>query len=64
MHQLTDTLPNFSCMQMETNYVHARNGHMHEVGWGQVVHGWLWLPLCYGRPGVPIAIYIYWASNS
>jgi hypothetical protein len=25
MHELTDTLPNFSRMQIETNYAHARN---------------------------------------
>jgi hypothetical protein len=31
--QIMDTLSNFSRMQMETNYVHARNGRMREVGW-------------------------------
>jgi hypothetical protein len=33
MQQLTDTLLNFLCMQIEINYVHARNGRMREVGW-------------------------------
>jgi hypothetical protein len=51
-------------MQMETNCAHARNGRMREVGWrsgcGPVVHGWLGLPVCYGSPGLPIALpYIY-----
>jgi hypothetical protein len=41
MQQLTDTLPNFSRIQLETNCAHGSNGRMREVGWRAraVVHG-------------------------
>jgi hypothetical protein len=42
MQQLTNTLPNFSRMQLETNSVLARNGRMWEVSWrgGAWLAGW------------------------
>jgi hypothetical protein len=45
MQQLTDTLTNFSRMQLETNCAHAKNGRMREVGWrarcdGAWLAGW------------------------
>jgi hypothetical protein len=45
MQQLTDTLPNLSRMQLETNCALARNGRMREVSWrarysGAWLAGW------------------------
>jgi hypothetical protein len=42
MQQLTDTLTNFSRVQMETNCAHARNRRMWEVGW-RPGYGGAWL---------------------
>jgi hypothetical protein len=42
MQQLTDTLPNFSRMQLEINCNHARNVRMREVGcWARCSGAWL-----------------------
>jgi hypothetical protein len=56
MQQFTDTLLNFSRMQLETNYAHVSNGRMR--GWAgrqaAVVHDWLVIYIY-----IYISIYIY-----
>jgi hypothetical protein len=63
VNKLTNTLPNFPCMQMEINCAHARNVRMREVGWRTNYDGaWLAGAFCMlwkHRAPNSLILYIY-----